>query len=113
MLSVTEAMFVRVMCDYSPVAFSEEALKLIYRYYNCDDSSRIEFREMDVEMAFNEESYFDCAENNDIPLEGLEKASSSFERDELVKQAISTFLEAKGTLVGFTDNHTVVYETKT
>ena len=112
MLTVIETMFVRAMLDYSPAAFSEEALKLIYQHYHQNDDSHVEFREMDVEMAFEEESYFDCVENNDIPLEGLEEVSSEFEKVELIKQAISSFLNAKGVLIGFTSAHTVVYENR-
>lgn len=110
MLIVTETMFVRTMLNESPVAFSEEALKLIYQHY-CQEDVDVDFRVADVELAFNEESYFECVENNDIPLEGLEKASSEYEKTEFVKRAIAKFLESANALIGFTTRHTVVYKT--
>jgi hypothetical protein len=111
MLIVTEKMFRDVMGSAYPLSFSQEALELIHQYFSQEKSCHTEFRPMDIDINFNEESYFDCVENNDVPIEGLEEASSEFERIEIVKEAISTFLEEKGTLVGFTSRHTVVYKT--
>lgn len=111
MLIITETMFVRTMLSESPVAFSEEALKLIYHHYRVNDS-QVEFRVADVELSFEEESYFDCIENNDIPLEGLEEASSEYKKTKLIKRAISNSLNSKGALIGFTSAHTVVYENR-
>jgi len=96
------------MSNYSPLLFSSEALKLIYKHYS-ERGIDIDFREMDIELGFCEQSYFDCVKDNDIPVEGLVESDSEYEKMEIAKSAISDFLGAKTDVMGFTSHHTVVY----
>lgn len=118
MLVVTETMFVKIMRDYSSHTFSKDALKLIYEYYNSQKNFHVEFREMDIEIAFNEESYLDCVNDKDILIEEVDEATLDAvgfdagipsEKIDLIKSTISDFFDEKGIWVGFTST-TVVYE---
>jgi len=109
MLILTEAMFAQIMFNYSPLLFSREALKLIYEYCRQQDTEPTEFYEMDVEISFTEESFFDCVEDNNIAVADLTKADSEKQKIEITKSAISDFLGGKTNVLGFTSHHTVVY----
>lgn len=114
MLVVTESMFVKIMQEYSYHGFSKEALTLIHEYYNSQEDSHVEFREMDVDMAFIEESYLDCVNDNDILIEGVDEATLDAvgvesENIDLIRSTISDFFKEKGIWFAFTSS-TVVYE---